>query len=251
MNMIDLSHEDAVAVIKLNHGITNAINQRCVAELSEVLQSLKSDPKVDGLVLSSTNDKFFSIGFDIPELYELSKEDFRLFYQSFNQVCMDLYTIPKPTIAAITGHAIAGGTILSLCCDYRFIADERKLMGLNEIKLGVPVPYLTDCILQSLVGTRVARDIIDSGEFFEPEKLIQMGMVDQKLPLEDVLERSIEKVRLICSMSKEAFETIKQNRVEMIEARVLAQWETKQGIFIELWYSEKSRKRLKEAMEKF
>ena len=249
--MIDLSHEETVAIIKLNRGVTNAINQECIIELSKIIQNLKSDPEVAGLVLSSTNDKFFSIGFDIPELYGLTKEDFRHFYKSFNQVCMDLYTIPKPSVAAITGHAIAGGTILSLCCDYRFIANERKLMGLNEIKLGVPVPYLTDCILQSLVGTRIARDVIDSGEFYEPEKLFQMGMVDQVLPQADVLPRSIDKARLLGSMSKKAFEIIKRNRVETIETRILTQWEVKQEIFIELWYSKKARRQLKEAMEKF
>lgn len=75
-----------------------------------------------------------------------------------------LYTLPKPVVAAITGHAIAGGCILALCCDYRFISEGRKLMGLNEVKLGVPVPYLADRVLHALVGTRYAREIIESGE---------------------------------------------------------------------------------------
>ena len=73
---------------------------------------------------------------------------------------------------------------MALCCDYRFIAEGRKLMGLNEVKLGVPVPYLGDCILRHLVGARHARDIMDTGDFYHPEVLLQMGMVDQALPLE-------------------------------------------------------------------
>lgn len=249
--MIDLVYEDTVVVIKLDRGVTNPINLECIDEIAKVLQSVKIDQNAHGLVLSSTNEKFFSIGFDIPQLINLSKEDFRFFYKRFNQMCLDLYTLPKPTVAAITGHAVAGGCILALCCDYRLIAKGRKVMGLNEIKLGVPVPYLADCVLQSLVGIRSAREIMETGEFYKPEKLAQMGMVDQVLPLDEVLAESIKKARLLGSMSEEVYGTIKRNRVEMIESRVLMHWETKQEIFIECWYSDEARKRLKEAMEKY
>ncbi len=114
--MIDLKYLDKVAVLKLDHGVTNAINLEVINELAKVLKAVKTDTNVQALVLSSTNDKFFSIGFDIPQLYYLSKEDFKLFYERFNERCMELYTFPKPTVAAITGHAIAGGFILALCC---------------------------------------------------------------------------------------------------------------------------------------
>jgi enoyl-CoA hydratase/carnithine racemase len=141
MMMIRTEYHDKVAVVKLNRGITNALNLQLVNELAETLHGVKHDSDVHSLVLGSSNEKFFSIGFDVPELFELTKSDFKFFYQTFNRVCLDLYTLPKPTIAVITGHAIAGGAILALCCDYRFIAEGRKLMGLNEIRLGVPVPY--------------------------------------------------------------------------------------------------------------
>lgn len=249
--MIKIDYHDTVAVLSLERDITNAINFEFIEELSRSLKKIKSNPDVNGLVLNSTNEKFFSIGFDIPQLYDLPKEDFRQFYKSFNQMCLDLYTLPNPTIAAIKGHAVAGGCILTLCCDYRFIAEGRKLMGLNEVKLGVPVPYLTDCMLQSIIDGRYAREIMESGDFYEPEKLLQIGMVDQIFPLADVLEKSLEKAKLLGSIQKEAYDTIKRNRVEIVEERVLKHWNNKQEIFVECWYSEKSRKQLKEAMEKF
>jgi enoyl-CoA hydratase/carnithine racemase len=249
--MIAVDYQDSVAVVKLDRGVTNALNLACVDELARVLQTVRSDPKVRGIVLGSTNEKFFSIGFDIPQLFELSKEDFRRFYRAFNQTCLDLYTLPKPTVAAVTGHAVAGGCILALCCDYRLIAEGRKLMGLNEIKLGVPVPYLADCVLRSLVGVRTAREVMETGEFYRPEPLMQMGMVDQVLPLEEVLPKSIEKAQWLGSMSREAYGTIKRNRVEAIEAQVLMRREEKEEIFVECWYSDQARARQREAMEKF
>jgi enoyl-CoA hydratase/carnithine racemase len=251
MKLILVEYRDKVAILKLNRDLTNALNLKLVNQLAENLQKMKDDSNVHSLVLGSSNEKFFSIGFDIPELFELARKDFRVFYQAFNRVCMDLYTLPKPTIAAITGHAIAGGCILALCCDYRFIAEGRKLMGLNEIKLGIPVPYPGDCILQHVTGTRNAREIAGIGKFYHPEELLQMGMVDQVLPLKQVLSKSIEKAKLLGALPHEAFRMIKRNRVEIAEAQVLTRLAEKEQFFIECWYSDEARERLEEAIKKF
>ena len=249
--MVCVEYSDKVAILKLNRSVTNALNLQLVEELGETLREVRHSSDVHSLVLASSNDKFFSIGFDIPQLFELTREDFDSFYQTFNRMCLDLYTLPKPTVAAITGHAIAGGCILALCCDYRLIAAGRKLMGLNEIKLGVPVPYLADRVLWQIVGVRYAREITDMGEFYRPEELLRMGAVDQVLSSEQVLQKSVEKARLLGLLPQEALAAIKQNRVEMVEAQVLAHLEEKEQFFIERWYSAQARKRLQEAMERF
>lgn len=249
--MIRIEYHNKVAIVKLDRNVTNALNLEFVNELTETLEKVKHDFDVYSLVLSSSNEKFFSIGFDIPQLFELSKNDFMVFYKAFNRLCMNLYTFPKLTIAAITGHAVAGGCILALCCDYRFIADGRKKMGLNEIKLGVPIPYPVDCILRQIVGFRNAREIMDTGEFYESEKLLQMGMVDLILSLDQLLLKSIERAKLLGALSQDAFAMIKRNRVEMVEAQVLTKLKEKEKLFLECWYSAETRKRLKEAMTKF
>ena len=251
MEMIRVERRDQVAVVKLNRSVTNALDLPLVEELAETLRTATHAPGVRGLVLGSANVKFFSIGFDIPHLFDLTRDDFQSFYQAFNRMCLDLYTFPKPTIAAMTGHAIAGGCILALCCDYRFIAQGRKLMGLNEIKLGVPVPYVADCVLRHLVGVRNAREITDKGEFYRPEESFQMGMVDQVLPLEQVLLKSVEEAGSLGGPSQESFAMIKRNRVEPVESRILAHLEEREQFFVERWYSDQARERLQEAMDKF
>lgn len=246
-----MEYHDKVAILKLSRGVTNALNLQLVNQLTENLHKVRNDSDAHSLVLGSSNEKFFSIGFDIPALYELSKKDFRVFYQAFNRACMDLYTLPKPTIAAITGHATAGGCILALCCDYRFIAEGRKLMGLNEIKLGIPVPYPGNCILRQIVGSRNAREIMGTGEFCRPEESLQLGMVDQILPLDEVLPKSIEKAKLLGELPCDASRMIKRNRVEIVEAQVLKHLRAKEESFIECWRSGEARARLKEAIKKF
>ena len=250
MERFEVERIDGVLVARLNHGITNAMDRITIQELAEIVQQARDDPGVGGLVLASANEKFFTIGFDIPQLYELNREEFVSFYRLFNQTCLELFTLPKPTVAALTGHAIAGGSILALCCDYRFIAQSRKLMGLNEIKLGAPVPYLSDCILRSLIGPRLARDVMESGEFYPPEETLRMGMVDEVLPLKSVVERAVEKARNLSSVPA-AYASIKRNRVEGVEEEALRRGEEKERQFVECWYSEDARARLREAMEKF
>ncbi|MCK4943316.1 MAG: enoyl-CoA hydratase/isomerase family protein [Candidatus Aminicenantes bacterium] len=249
--MLKIEYQDSIAVVKLNRGVTNALNPELVDELQKAILDLKFKNQIRAMVLTSSNDKFFSIGFDIPQLIELSQEDFQLYYQKFNQMCLALYTFPKPTVAAVVGHAIAGGCILALCCDYRVIADERSLMGLNEIKLGVPVPYLADCILRSLVGVRSARQIMETGEFYSALQLFQMGMVDQLVSLEEVLPTSMERASALGIMPQEAYKMIKKNRVEVIRGDIQKNWDEKKNFFIKCWYSEEAQKLLKKAMEKF
>lgn len=246
-----LDFENGIAIVKLNRGITNAINPDLVASLTSTLKDLKQDSGVRGIVLSSSNEKFFSIGFDIPYLFDLPPDSFRSFYQSFSRLCIELMTIPKPVISAIRGHAIAGGCVLTLCCDYRFISEGRKFIGVNEIKLGVPVPFVADCILRRLIGYRKARTIMDTGDFYEPDEALMLGLVDKVLPLEEVLPKSIEEARKLSSVSSSAFTGVKNNRVEPIEEEVMARLGEKEDFFVECWYSAITRDLLKEAMSKF
>lgn len=251
MKTLSVEYRDQVALINLNHGVTNSINLLLIDELSQVINAVVGNNEIHSLVLSSYSDKFFSIGFDIPELFKFHREEFAFFYQAFNQVCLDLFTFPKPTIAAIKGHAVAGGTILALCCDYRFIAEGHKLMGLNEINLGVPVPYLADLILQQIVGARYAREMAESGEFYPAEQLADFGLVDEVFPLDLVLPKAIEKASSLGAHPEEAYVLIKHNRVETVAQRISQYSKEKEELFIDCWYSPAARERLKAAMEKF
>ncbi len=251
MNLVLMEQHDEIALLKLNKSTANPLDLQLLEALSECLEKVKDDPGVSGLVLTSSNDKIFSLGFDIPQLFELGKEDLETFYTTFNRVSMELYTLPKPTMAALTGHAIAGGCILALCCDYRYIAEGRKLMGLNEIKLGVPIPYPADCMLRQLVGFNRAREITDMGEFYEPEELLSLGMVDEVLAREDVLPRAMDRMKILGSMPGNAFGKIKNNRVEEVASRVRENLAESERYFIDCWFSSETRKLLSEAMKKF
>ena len=249
--MIETAIENRVAILRLNRGVSNAINPQLVRSLSQAVAAIETDPGITALVLSSSNSKFLSIGFDIPELLEIPREGFARFLEEFDALCLTLLTFPKPVVASIPGHATAGGCILALCCDYRFISEGRKLMGLNEIKLGVPLPYPADCALRWIVGARTARDVVDSGEFFLPQELIRMGLVDQVLPGGELEGKAVEHARTIAEHAGKAFRKVKKARVEGLEAEIRLRLVEKEREFVECWYSEAARASLKEAAGKF
>ena len=246
-----LRRHDGVVVAEMHHGVTNAIGPGLMGSLARTIQRAHDDPDTAALVLSSANTKFFSIGLDIPGLLDRPADEFHTFLTSFSRLCLSLYALPKPTVAAIPGHATAGGCILALCCDYRFIAEGRKLIGLNEIRLGVPVPFVADRILMALVGQYNARQITDGGEFHMPERALALGLVDRIVPADDLIAQSIEQARLLAEMPGAAYSQIKANRVGPVCAEIEAGLEQKNVEFVQAWYSPQTRLMLQEAAAKF
>jgi enoyl-CoA hydratase/carnithine racemase len=248
---IQIENRDRVVILKLCRGSTNPLNLELVRELTDCIRRAKEDPGIRGLVLASSNEKFFSIGFDLPELLEASKEEFTAFYRAFDLLCIDLYGMPKPTAAGITGHAVAGGCILAICCDYRVIAEGRRLMGVNEVKLGVPVPYPGERILIDMLCGADAREVIGTGEFYEPEKCLEMGMVDEVVPVDHVLARAVKRVSTLGALPAGAFRAVKLDRTEPVVEEIEKRLAEKEKSFMECWYSAEARKRLQEARKKF
>jgi enoyl-CoA hydratase/carnithine racemase len=248
---VSLENRQGVVLAMLRHGVTNPICPRLVEALARAVTSVVDDATAGAVVLTSANPKFFSIGLDIPHLMHLPKEAFLEFITSFSRLSLALLTMPKPTVAAVSGHATAGGCILALCCDYRLIAQGRKLIGLNEIRLGLPVPFAADCILRSLVGQRIAREITDGGDFYLPEQAQAMGLVDRVVPGDELIEQSLHHARTLAAMPGDAFAQIKANRLAPVLAEIEAGLVVKDLEFVEAWYSPEAHQRLQEAVAKF
>ena len=248
MSKVMIESRDNVAIMRLNNKVTNAINPDFINDISAALNKIKSE--FQGMILAGGN-KFFCIGFDLPELLKLDRTGMTQYFYKFNQVAFDIFTLPLPTACAITGHAIAGGNILALACDYRFMASGKMLIGLNEVKLGVPVPYLADLMLRQIVGDRSATDIVYRGEFMASSKAKQIGLIDEVLPQDGLENRALEKIAEIASLPQPAFSAIKANRVEAIRLRYEENYKSKNEIFLDCWFSPSVQDLLTEAAEKF
>ncbi len=248
MPKIMIESHGETAILRLNNGVTNAISPDLIDDLSEKLITVEKD--FQGVILAG-GEKFFCIGFDLPELLILDRIEMTDFFKKFNHLLLHLFTLPLPTCCSISGHAIAGGNILALTCDYRYAASGENLIGLNEIKLGVPVPYLADLILRQIVGDRTATEILYGGEFMTTTDAKQLGLIDEIFPQTDVEGQALETVTELAARPQAAFSEIKANRVEKIRQKYGENCMQKNEKFLDCWFSEPVQGLLKEASQKF
>jgi enoyl-CoA hydratase/carnithine racemase len=248
MHKVILEAHQAVAVLRLNNGVTNAISPELLDDLSDAVKRIKSEFK--GMVLAG-GEKFFCIGLDLPGLLPLGRSEMVDFYFKFMQGALGLYTLPIPTACALNGHATAGGTIFALCSDFRFASSGRKLIGLNEVKIGVPVPYLADLILRQVVGDRCATEMMFKGEFVEPDKAQEIGLVDAVFPPEDLEEKAVAKIAELAALPSEGLRLIKRNRVGALRSQYEDMRDTEADLFLDCWFNPSVRELLTEAAKKF
>ena len=167
------------------------------------------------------------------------------------QVVLDLYTLPMPTACAINGHATAGGAIFALSSDFRFASSGRKFIGLNEVKIGLSVPYLTDLILRQVVGDRCATEMMFKGEFLEPEKALKIGLVDAVFSPEDLEEKAVAKIAELAALPPQGLTVIKNNRVGAVRSQYEEARSAEADLFLDCWFNPSVREKLKEAAKKF
>ena len=246
--MISLEEKGKVLILRLNNTVTNAISPDLLDEFTKALQKIEN--QFEGMILAG-GKKFFSIGFDLPDLLKQNRVAMKKYFHKFNESVLKLFTLPLPTVCAISGHAIAGGNILALTCDYRFSVSGKKFIGLNEIKLGVPVPYLADLMLRQIIDHRSADKMLFGGDFMTTSEAKRIGLVDEIYSEEEVEAKAAEKVSEIAVFPRQSFIAMKENRVETIRQKYVENYKSKTEIFLDCWFSKEARKLLLEAASKF
>ncbi|MBN1833691.1 MAG: enoyl-CoA hydratase/isomerase family protein [Deltaproteobacteria bacterium] len=237
-----------MAVLTLNNGTTNSISPDLVRDLSETLDEIRNEVK--GIVLCG-GAKFFSIGLDLPLLIKCDRAEMSDFWYKFNHLILVLYTVSLPTVCVLSGHAVAGGNILALTCDYRFAGTDTKKIGLNEIKLGVPIPYLADMLLRQIIGDRSANEVLYSGDLMSFSEAKEIRLIDEIYSTETVMQKATEKAAKLSEFQVHAFSAIKSYRTEEIRNRYEKNGKARNEAFLDCWFSEPTQRLLKEACQRF
>ena len=248
MPNVSVEVHDAIALLRLTNGVINAISPEMLDDLSAELKRISVEFR--GMVLAG-GDKFFSIGLDLPRLIQLDRAEIMDFYVALNRTLIDLYTLPLPTASAIAGHATAGGAILAISTDFRFVAEGRKLIGFNEVKMGLPVPALADLILRQIIGDRRATEMVFSAEFLEPDQSLDIGLVDAVVSIDDVEKQAVAKIAALSAMPSGGLALAKKNRVDAVRSRYDKLGPFDADDFLNCWFDPAVQKLLREAAQKF
>ena len=186
---LQLAFENGVATLTLNRpDKRNAISYELITELLRALDEVKQSP-ARVLILTGAGKAFCS-GMDLEDLKSLigrSAEQSMKDSRTMASVFRSLYEFPKPTIAAVNGAAIAGGTGLALLCDFTLAVPEAKF-GYTEVRIGF-VPGIVSTFLLRQVGEKIARDLLLTGRIFDAEEALRLGLITRIVPQEELMRR--------------------------------------------------------------
>ena len=189
--MIQSYQKNQIQIIELDRPKVNAINQTLAQSLIEELDIIEKNDLIKGVILTGKNG-IFSAGLDIVELYNQDKDYMKSFWGLFSNLLIKIYSYPKIIFTAISGHSPAGGTVLSIMTDYRIMSAGNFLIGLNEVAVGLRMPIGIGRVFQSLLGERVAEKMTLMGELVNPEKAKSIGLIDEIIESDQLLEHSTE-----------------------------------------------------------
>jgi len=170
--VLQIEHGD-VRELRLNRPPANALSPDLISALTRSLKAAQQDG-VLALVLSG-KPGMFSAGLDIPLLLTLNRSDMAALWRVFYELLRALAVSPLPIVAAITGHAPAGGTVLAIFCDWRIAAEGNWKIGLNEVQVGLQLPPVIYLALRRLVGVRQAERLGVRGLLLSPAEAAAAG----------------------------------------------------------------------------
>ncbi|SRR5690606_8129789 len=245
MRHLRLEREDDLLVITLARGKANALNDELVAELQQALNHAAQDPHARAVVLTSALPRMFSAGFDVREVFAYDTARMRAFSRAFFRVLDTLRCMPRPVVAALTGHTYAAGAAMALLCDIRVMSEGDFGFALNEVNLGVVMPARLVRALASEVPLQTGLSMFLEGHVFKANDAIGAGLVDELVPAGNVAFRAATRARDLGNKPPRAFAAHKRILVELTGGPPYTDEELDGMVdeFMDVWEGEESRER--------
>jgi enoyl-CoA hydratase len=206
--MIERKDADGIRTLKLAHGKVSAMD----IELGEALLTEMDDARdasVKAVILTGSGSSF-SAGVDLFRVLKDGPDYGRRFLPVLDHLLHAALTLPKPMIAAVNGHAIAGGCILAATCDHRIMTEGTARIGVPELAVGVPFPALPLQIVSARVADGPLRDLVFTGRTVLIDEAKALGLIDEKCPSGMLMDRAMEAAARLAAIPAGAFALTKQ-----------------------------------------
>src|SRR5215468_3059518 len=231
--MIKSDTVEGIAVLTLTHGKANALDiELCDALAARFAELRKSGEKA---VILTGQGKIFSAGVDLKRLSSGGADYIRQFLPALHRLYEAVFFHPKPLVAAVNGHAIAGGCVLACCADRRIMAKDVGRIGVTEILVGVPFPALAFEIVRSAVPPRYLPEFTLSGATYVSDEALRRGWVDELAEPEDLMEDAMAVARELSLLSPAAFAQTKMQIRQPVAERLQANGAATDKAVTEIW----------------
>jgi enoyl-CoA hydratase len=205
--VIAITEREGIAIVRLAHGKANAMDTEFCAAITKAFVKLKS-AKARAVVLTG-QDGIFSAGVNLIRARDGGARYVRKFLPVLNKMFDTVFNFPKPVLAAINGHAIAGGCVLACCADARLMARGAGRMGVTELLVGLPFPALAFEVMRFVAAPQDFPSLVYSGETFPPEQAWDRGLVDEIVEPAALLDRAVAAAQTLAALSPGTFAVTK------------------------------------------
>ncbi len=236
-----VEQKEGVSIIRMQSGKANAMNPDFFRELSARLTELETNP---GPLVLTAEGEIFCAGLDLPGLGVMNRPELEVFFQQMDDALLQLFRFPGPTVAAINGHAIAGGAVLAHACDTRIMARGKARIGLSEVAVGVSFPSVPFELVRGGIAPRYAREILQFGTLYGPEEAANRGLVDEVVAASDLVEIARARAGRLATDSLQAHAIIKRQVNRVVLERIAANKKEDDRAFFDNWFSPACQRRI-------
>jgi len=231
--VIEIETRGALAVFRMEHGKANAFDLEFCEAITKQLEEL-SHSSLRALVITGQG-RIFSAGVDLPRVVEGGLPYLRTFLPALKKAFETLFCFPKPVVAAINGHAIAGGCVLACATDHRLMASQSGRIGIPELLVGVPFPTLALEIMRSVAAPTHFRALIYRGATYSPEEAKEKGLLDEIVEPERLLDEAAAAAEVLAAVPPEVFAVTKRQMCDPVMKRTNEDASRFDPVIDELW----------------
>jgi enoyl-CoA hydratase len=235
-------------VLRMRAGKANAMGPAWLDRMETLLEDALA-ARARALVITGY-EGFFSAGLDLPALDALDDRAMGAFMSGFSRTMLRIFELPMPVVAAVNGHAIAGGCVLALQADVRIGAASDFRMGLNEVQLGIGLPAVALEPLRSQLPPASLLPIALEGRLFSPEEALSVGLLHEVVPADRLEQRAVARAMELGALPGSAFASIKQGLRAPVAQRVRELAGQDASRWAETWSSEEGQERRRRAIER-
>ena len=205
--LVHVVEDGGVAIVTLDRPPANALDPTMLRAGLDVLDRLL-DARPNAVVIAGSNG-FFCGGADLEIVPRLPADEQAEMARGINRLFAGWYEFPRPVVAAVNGHAVAGGLILALCADHR-VAGRAGRFGLTEVKVGIPYPSAAMAVVQAELAPHVARRLVLRGELFGSDVANALAVFDEVVADDVVVGRALAVAQELAALPSATFETVKR-----------------------------------------
>lgn len=216
--MIEVEQRGPISIFHMTHGKANALDLEFCEAITARLEAYRN-ASTQAIVLTGRGH-IFSAGIDLPRVLEGGPVYLATFLPALHTVFETLFCYPKPVIAAINGHAIAGGCVLACAADYRLMARQTGRIGVTELLVGVPFPTMALEIMRCVAPPHKFNGLLYGGTTFDPAHALERGIVDMLIDSDTLLEKAVTAAETFASLPQPAFALTKRQIREPAMKRV-------------------------------